>query len=74
MQLFYIPDLNKNSKTAIWEYIQTLFVLGEMYINNDSEVMNKIHRIYNNFSFSDSIDVIEKNNTFTEEFINKINK
>lgn len=70
----YWDNLSENSKTAIWEYIQTLFVLGEMYINNDSEVMNKIHRIYNNFSFSDSIDVIEKNNTFTEEFINKINK
>ena len=66
--------LSENSKVAIWEYIQTLFVLGEMYINNDSETINKINNIQNNMLFNESINVIDKNNTFTEEFINKINK
>tara|TARA_E500000178_G_C16966365_1_gene728640 strand:- start:798 stop:1301 length:504 start_codon:yes stop_codon:yes gene_type:complete len=70
----YWDSLSDNSKTAIWEYVQTLFILGETYINNDPLAISNINNISNNLTFNESIDVIEKNNTYTEEFINKINK
>lgn len=70
----YWEQLSNYSKKAIWDYIQTLFVMGEMYINKDSRIINKINNIYNNLSFDESIETLKENDTFTEEFINKINK
>ena len=40
---------------------QTLFVMGEMYINNNTELMNNINSIYNNLS-KDEINNISENN------------
>ena len=51
----YWATLSDVSKIAIWEYIQTLFVLGEMYINNDSNIISSINKIYNNLSFNESL-------------------
>lgn len=70
----YWDSLSNNSKTAIWDYIQTLFVMGEMYINKDTSIVQKITNIYNNLSFNESMEILKENDTFTEEFINKINK
>ena len=41
---------NEATKTAIWDYFQTLYVLGEMYMSKDSDAINKINLSYNNFS------------------------
>ena len=49
-------NLSEVSKNAIWDYTQTLFVLGEYYINNNNELLNEIQtyekttyeEIYNN--------------------------
>ena len=70
----YWENLSDNSKTAIWDYIQTLFIMGEMYINKDSSIVKKINSVYNNLSFNESMQNLKENDTFTEEFINKINK
>jgi len=70
----YWDSLSDNSKTAIWDYIQTLFIMGEMYINKDTSIVQKITNIYNNLSFDESMKTLKENDTFTEEFINKINK
>ena len=70
----YWETLTDTSKTAIWDYIQTLFVLGEMYINNDNEVINNVYELHDSLSFNESITVIDENKTFTDEVINKINK
>lgn len=70
----YWDNLSQNSKKAIWDYIQTLFIMGEMFINNDSSIIQKINKVYNNLSFNESMDNLKENDTFTEEFINKINK
>lgn len=70
----YWESLSDNSKNAIWDYIQTLFVMGQMYINNDNSIINNINKIYDNISFKDSMKNLKENDTFTEDFINKINK
>lgn len=70
----YWENLSVNSKNAIWDYVQTLFVMGEMFINKDSSIIQKINNVYNNISFNESMKTLNENNTFTEEFINKINK
>lgn len=70
----YWDNLSENSKKAIWDYIQTLFIMGEMFINKDFSIINKITKVYNNLSFNESMDYLKENDTFTEEFINKINK
>lgn len=70
----YWENLSDASKTAIWDYIQTLFVMGEMYINKDSSIVKKINNVYDNLSFNESMQTLKENDTFTEEFINKINK
>jgi len=70
----YWDNLSVNSKNAIWDYVQTLFVMGEMFINKDSGMIQKINNVYNNISFNESMKTLNENNTFTEEFINKINK
>jgi hypothetical protein len=70
----YWGSLTDNSKNAIWDYVQTLFVMGEMYINKDSSIVQQINNVYNNISFNESMETLEENKTFTEEFINKINK
>jgi hypothetical protein len=70
----YWDNLSENSKKAIWDYIQTLFIMGEMFINNDCSIIQKINNVYNNLSFKESMNNLKENDTFTEEFINKINK
>ena len=47
-------DLSDISKNAIWDYMQTLFIMGEMYINNDTTIINNIHEYYNNYSSNDN--------------------
>ncbi len=51
----YWENLSDVSKNAIWDYIQTLFVMGEMYINKDSSIVQKINNVYNNISFDESM-------------------
>jgi hypothetical protein len=70
----YWENLSDNSKTAIWDYIQTLFIMGEMFINKDTNIVKKINDVYNKLSFNESMKNLKENDTFTEEFINKINK
>ena len=70
----YWHSLSESSRNAIWDYIQTLFVMGEMYINKDTSIVEKINHVYNNISFENSMKTLKENDTFTEEFINKLNK
>lgn len=67
----YWEDLSMNSKNAIWDYVQTLFVMGEMYINKDTSIINSINSVYSNLSVGE-INKIEKNNEFSPEFISKL--
>ena len=63
--------LSDASKTAIWDYIQTLFVMGEMYINSDHNAIEELKRIHTNFDRNE-VNSIYNNNGLTDKFINMI--
>ena len=41
------------TKKSIWDYVQTLFVLGESYINKNEQLMDDINQVYNSMSLSE---------------------
>lgn len=46
----YWDGLNEKTKNNIWDYIQTLYVLGEKYISNDKTALDKINQTYEKVS------------------------
>ena len=66
-------NLSDNTKSAIWDYIQTLFVMGEMYMKKNENSLEKITSVYNNFSH-DEIQRFDdnSNNQFLDDFLNKL--
>lgn len=69
----YWDNLSNNSKKAIWDYIQTLYVMGEMFINKDTTIIQNINNVYNKVSFDESMKDLKENDTFSEEYIKKLN-
>jgi len=63
--------LTDTTKTAVWDYIQSLFVLGEIIIKNDSTEFDKIRnsKIEN---YSKDISDFHKQK-FSTEFLLKLN-
>ena len=41
----YWDNLSSNSKKAIWDYVQTLYVMGEMFINKDTTIIQNINNV-----------------------------
>lgn len=68
----YWHNLTKTSQKAIWDYVQTLFVMGEMYINKDTSIIQTINNVYNNMKFDDTLNNLENNKTITKEYLEKI--
>lgn len=68
----YWEQLSDASKTAIWDYIQTLYVMGEMYINKDTSIINKINDVYNNMSLKETLHDLDHNSTFSETYMDKL--
>tara|TARA_B100001173_G_C15982599_1_gene545300 strand:- start:594 stop:1067 length:474 start_codon:yes stop_codon:yes gene_type:complete len=67
----YWNELTDSTKTAIWDYIQSLYVLGEMIINKDPTEFNKIRNSdIENYS-KDISDFHEQK--FSTEFLTKLN-
>lgn len=67
----YWNVLSPSTKTAIWDYIQSLFVLGEIIVNKNKEMFKK----YNTFYVTDykkEIDDLHTEN-FSLSFLSKIN-
>lgn len=63
----------EKTKKSIWDYIQTLFVLGEMYISKDQSVVDKINKIYESMSFGEMKRFENENVTkFSDDFTKKI--
>lgn len=64
------PEITKKS---IWDYIQTLYVLGEMYIKKDQDVVDKINQVYDSMSISEMKRFENDSVTqFSEDFTRKI--
>lgn len=69
----YWESLTEKTKGSIWEYIQTLYVLGEKYISNDSLILNEINDTYQKVS-TNELKRFESSgdNNFSDSFINNI--
>lgn len=66
-------ETSELTKNSIWDYVQTLYVLGEIYINKDPNLVNKINVIYNNMSISELQRFNDENvKEFSSEFKSKI--
>jgi len=68
-------DVNWNTlspvtKKAIWDYIQSLFVLGEIVVNSNSELFNKYNSLYMT-EYKNEIANLQ--NEFSKNFLNKLN-
>jgi len=67
----YWNELTPATKKAVWDYVQSLFVLGEIIVGKNKEMFEKYNKLYvsdykqeiNNFHSSD----------FSMEFLNKLN-
>lgn len=66
----YWNELTPTTKKAIWDYVQSLFVLGEIIVNKDKTLFDK----YNNMYASDYKSEINNMHTenFSVEFLEKI--
>jgi hypothetical protein len=67
----YWNKLTNKTKTSIWDYIQSLFVLGEIIINKDKDMFNKYKQLYIS-DYKNEINNLHGDN-FSVEFIEKLN-
>lgn len=69
----YWLSLSDKTKENIWDYIQTLYVLGENFIANDTSVLDTIRETYENVSLTE-LQRFESSGAknFSESFIQKI--
>ena len=61
------------TKKSIWDYIQTLYVLGEMYIKKEHSAIDQINHVYNSMSVSEFERFEDESVTkFSDDFVQKI--
>ena len=61
------------TKKSIWEYIQTLFVLGESFLQENSEIIHKTSEIHKCISESEMNRFEDDSvNEFSNDFLQKI--
>ena len=67
----YWNELSDNTKTAIWDYIQSLFLLGELIIKQNPTEFNRVR----NCSVQDYKEEISnlKQKKFSTDFLTKLN-
>lgn len=66
-------SLSNDTKKNIWDYVQTLYVLGENYINGNKDIIKQINNTYENLSLTE-LKRFESSSQqeFSPEFLNKI--
>tara|TARA_B100000963_G_scaffold361686_1_gene398704 strand:+ start:1351 stop:1827 length:477 start_codon:yes stop_codon:yes gene_type:complete len=67
---YYWNTLDEVSKTAIWDYIQSLFVLGEIIVNKNKALFDRYNKLYID-DYKNEVDSI-KSNSFSASFLEKI--
>ena len=67
----YWNELSASTKKAVWDYVQSLFVLGEIIVNKNSDMFKK----YNSLYVSDYKKEIGNLHTkdFSVDFLTKLN-
>lgn len=66
----YWDTLTPITKKAIWDYIQSLFVLGEIIVNGNPEMFKKYNSVYIS-DYKSEIENLQKD--FSKNFLNKLN-
>ena len=66
----YWNELTPTTKKAIWDYIQSLFVLGEIIVNKDKTLFDKYNSMYAS-DYKSEINNLHTEN-FSVEFLEKI--
>tara|TARA_Y100000389_G_scaffold204201_1_gene255532 strand:- start:20263 stop:20739 length:477 start_codon:yes stop_codon:yes gene_type:complete len=67
----YWNELSDNTKTAIWDYIQSLFLIGELIISKTPSEFNRI-RNCNILDYKTEISDLH-NKKFSTDFLTKLN-
>ena len=67
----YWDTLTPKTKTAIWDYIQSLFVLAEIIVNKNQDTYAKYKNLYAT-DYKQEINNLN-NDKFSVDFLNKIN-
>ncbi len=70
----YWDSLSLSTRKSIWDYVQTLFVMGENIINKTPKLLSQTRAIYDNMSMGE-MKRFENNdvNAFSMDFLTKIN-
>lgn len=66
----YWNTLTDITKTAIWDYIQSLYVLGEIIVNDNADMFKKYNSLYST-DYKQELENFE--NGFSNNFLNKLN-
>jgi hypothetical protein len=66
----YWKQISPATKKAIWDYIQSLFILGEIIINKDKTQFEKYSSMYLT-DYKKEIENLKSN--FSSDFLNKLN-
>ena len=64
-------SLSSTTQKAIWDYIQSLFVLGEIIVNKDKELFDKYNKLYIS-DYRREIDNLHTTN-FSIDFLKNLN-
>ena len=67
----YWEELSASTKKAVWDYVQSLFVLGEIIIGKNEELFNKYNSLYVT-DYKKEITNLHTNN-FSVDFLSKLN-
>jgi hypothetical protein len=67
----YWNELSAATKKAVWDYVQSLFVLGEIIVNKNSDMFKKYNSLYMSDYKKEIGDLHTKD--FSVDFLTKLN-
>ena len=68
---YHWNTISSKTKTAIWDYIQSLYVLGQIIVNKNKEMFDKYNVLYVS-DYKQEINTIQDGN-FSNDFLRKLN-
>jgi hypothetical protein len=67
----YWSELSDSTKKAVWDYIQSLFVLGEIIVGKNKDIFDKYNKLYVS-DYKKEINNLHTSN-FSLDFLAKLN-
>jgi hypothetical protein len=68
---YHWNSITQKTKTAIWDYIQSLYVLGEIIVNKNKDLFDRYNVLYVS-DYKQEINTIQ-NGIFSDDFLRKLN-